>query len=488
MKIAGFSALRHAFASREHRLLGAIFAYGSLLLFSLWFWQRFSAAKYAVVLIGVALAAMIPELASKHRLRLRIVLICVPALGAALVQFSNDRASERAIQDIEIRHDKDQAILDREARLQEEVVLDPSDAVMAVKDSGRGFRTKADRLSLRVADLEAKFMSDQPNLAARAVAFPDDPTARLQAYRNLRDNQRMSPKSGANPLPAIDEIVASLEQQVTYLNAAEFFEHEIKPQYAKIESMIQSKHLNPSQVCQSLAAIVRSISAAKYEVAGVYNHLGVLAMSCGHREEALADFYRGLSLDADHIPIYESLAYALWIINKDSQSALDYASMGRSVCVKEAKSLTAEFESTKRRYQELERVDIANVAQLASRKQELEKRSATIDEHYQDFVSEMNTRLTMDYAYFSAIERTNEVEARQLMSGLLASNPQDAEYQDSMGFILMRFGKSMDDWDEANRLFREAVQNENAETMTHRLASTHLEELRMSRKQIEDHQ
>lgn len=465
--------------AKHRRLVVAMCVYAALLVSFFSLWQSSSVAKYIVVILGVVLAALISELTSKDHLRARIILICAPAVGAALVQLSNDRLTQKGLRDMEIRRTKDQVILDREARLQEEVVLDPVEAVGAMDGADVGFRIKAARLSLRIANREARLIHDQPDLGGRILTFPDQPTARLQAYRSLHDYLLHSPEGRAHSAPQINEIIHFLEQQYGYLTAAATFRREVKTRYLRIE--VSNKAIS-SDVCRELADFsVRLLPVSeRYRVAGVYNHLGNLAMACGWHEEAMADFYHGLSLDSEHITMYESLAYALWIIDKDSRSALTYADLGRTVCSKEAIAITAEFEEAQRLYKEAARKGPENARLIGRAGETLDRFFHNSEEMFQKAISNLKERLAMDYCYFSALELKNETEARQLMATLFASHRQDGDFQDSMGFVLMRFANTNDEWNEAKRLFKQAVQNPKSGSTTQRLASTHLEELTMA--------
>ena len=65
-----------------------------------------------------------------------------------------------------------------------------------------------------------------------------------------------------------------------------------------------------------------------YQFAGRANQLGVIAMACRDKERALAYLYQGVLEDPQHIPLYQSLAYVLWVLNGDSHGALEYAQKG----------------------------------------------------------------------------------------------------------------------------------------------------------------
>lgn len=69
---------------------------------------------------------------------------------------------------------------------------------------------------------------------------------------------------------------------------------------------------------------------------------------------------------------------------------------------------------------------------------------------------------------------------------LYQANPGDAQIQDTLGFVTMRFADNISQLDEAERLFILAMRNPNAHPETPRLASAHLHELHRYRDSLQN--
>lgn len=414
--------------AQERALVFSVVIYLSIVALFLIFWTHLDLAKNIVTILGLMLAAAIPELASKRRIGFRVALILAPVIGTALVQVANDRSSSltigllsRQLEDLQVRKTKNQAILDRE-RLEEEVELDPIDTIKAVRNADRGFLIKADRLSVLVAAREAAFLAAWPLTAPKILSFPDPPAARLHSYCDwLSEHGGVLEDRGARQ--AVTGLIRALEEEVGYLQAADFFAREVKPRYAKLLPQAEGGALDSIATCKQLGSIRDTLAplAEATSIAGLYSHLGGLAMACELHDNALAYYYRGIAIDPEHIPIYESLAYALWIINKDTEGALKYATHGLEVSLREKGALSAELRDANRDYETAARAAPKASSAIRRRAAALNAHFAVVDKEWNDFVTGITAHLTLDYAYFSALRIDNETRARKLMSDLLAS-------------------------------------------------------------------
>jgi hypothetical protein len=226
-------------SAQERALVFGVAIYLSIVALFLVLWTHLDLVKNIVTILGLMLAAAIPELASKRKIGFRVALIWVPVIGTALVQVANDRSGalmiahlSRQLEDLQVQKTKNQAILDRE-RLEEEAELDPIDTIKAVQNADRGFLIKADRLSVRVAAREAAFLARWPLTAPRILRFPYPPAARLDSYRNWLSEHggQLEDRSARQ---AATGLVQALEEEVGYLRAADFFAREIKWRYDKL--------------------------------------------------------------------------------------------------------------------------------------------------------------------------------------------------------------------------------------------------------------
>jgi hypothetical protein len=373
-------------------LKAAVLAYAAA--FALYFFAPAAAAavlKYVTAIGGILLATVVREVAPKDWKWFRVVAIALPLVAVAVIQGFEDRRAkqQRAADQAKELRERSRSL---EAKLREQLVPDPRDAIEAIRNAHLGFQAKSEVLSLR-ASLE---------------------TSTPEAER-LR---RLARAYGA---------------------AADEFEKEISPRYARLLALERKEtaafDARLAEVAQRLTGM-----AARHELAGLYNHAGMLAEAMSRGDQALAYFYRAVVLESDHIPAYESLGYALWLFNEDAHGALRLAERGlRQVAA--------------------QRAGIADPKRV---------------QRYAAHLAAMEQRLKLQYAYFSAILYVNEQQARQYASDELKRAPDDAEIQDAMGYVLLRFARSADEVKRAADLFRAAIANPQAERLTPRLATAHL--------------
>jgi hypothetical protein len=446
-------------------------AYVGLLLVYVLVW-RSDIVKYALVPTGVALAATTPEMASKRHHVLRLVLLCIPAVAIALMQILSDRESEQKqialsqqIATLRLAKFRD-VVRDAEIREREEIKLDPRDTIAAIKDANKGFVIRANMLSLHVAFRGARLVASIPSLQSQLPNVSADARNQLDSYRSLANNAASMSSLTSQSCADIDEIILLLETDVAYRDAAEIFVQKIMPKYAEFLSRFANGHTF-DEMQNSLWDTYREVRAlwSAYDLAGVDNHLGLLAMASGHTEEGLSRFYHGYGRDREHLPLYETLGYALWSVNKDADGAFRLASGGLAA----AEALT---------------VLLNNEANALSKSQK-DAFASRIPE-WNAFIERMTIRLKLQYAYFGALGIQNEQIAKiaqRYARELHESDRNDAEYQDVFGFVLMRFGGSSE-LDEAKRLFETAIGNPSAERGTPRLAAQHEKELEDFRRTL----
>ncbi|PYN82413.1 MAG: hypothetical protein DMD96_06150 [Candidatus Rokuibacteriota bacterium] len=99
----------------------------------------------------------------------------------------------------------------------------------------------------------------------------------------------------------------------------------------------------------------------------------------------------------------------------------------------------------------------------------------------------MESNLKLQYAYFSAIQFVNEKQARQFASEQVRSNADDAEAQDTWGYVLLRFASNAQDVEKVLGQFRQAIKNPKAERITKRLASAHLQQAQETLARFKGH-
>jgi tetratricopeptide (TPR) repeat protein len=431
--------------------------------------------RYSVTLMTLCLALLIPDVMSKRRLSMRIWFMCIPTLGLAFLQAESEarltrvsrQMTERALDQVRMLE-----IKSNEAHLAEEFPLEPLEAIENGENADEGFLIKANRLRIGVFEREADLLVERPDLSDVIFKLPDDPRARLKAYEHIRS---VRPSLAATT----SDVFSNVRNVVAYLDTADLFRREIKPEYRRLESAIKRKVLSTSEVCERLSLVSDRLNqfVQLHPTAGLYNHIGNIALNCGKKEVALASFYFALGMDSSHITAYESLSYGLWILSKDSANALGAADRGLLVCQQERSSLQAAFDRAVQTYEFFERSRPTYAPLIARKIRVLEREINKSNKEWTDFLDDLTNRLANDYAYFSALELKNEKEARTYITDLYKGNPDIPEYEDSMGFVLMRFARSKLELERAKELFVAAVTNPNAGPETARLASAHLQEL-----------
>jgi hypothetical protein len=344
---------------------------------------------------------------------------------------------------------------------------------------GAGFRAKSDRLSVRVAFDESQLLHTFPQAFAETSLPPMLPQPRREVYRQMR--LKLPVEATAKDVRAVETLLGDVEEQIAYGDAADIFDHSVRPRYAQIAS---DHTMESAEVCTAVDASLVPLQtfAERTPIAGVFNHIGTMQMACHETESALAALYRARALDPEHVTVYESLAYALWILNKDSRSALATATEGLDATRRELVAVTDEYNMTQAALAEFSLSHPLFAASIREREDLVRRDLLSKIEPFKRALNAMIDRLTLQYCYFSALELQNRSRVRDLMLELYKVNPQSPDVQDTMGFVLMRFATGRGDLDEARRFFKMAVDNKTSDPTTQRMASAHLEEWAMFEK------
>ena len=212
------------------------------------------------------------------------------------------------------------------------------------------------------------------------------------------------------------------------------------------------------------------------KTASVHNLLGTLAVAVGDRERALKSYCEGYLLDKEHLPIYDSLSYALWRLNGDSYTARQYAQEGLSLVtelqirVKDAQQKTFENLANLRGKAAADRARLQRYSDEII--QFYRERSASIEGH----LAGIRDRLATNAAYYSAIEMSNKEDAERMAQEVINRTPEnekDSDYLDLLGFVKLRFATDAAGIEEAIGLFRKA--QETAQTQEQKqLAERHI--------------
>jgi tetratricopeptide (TPR) repeat protein len=187
-----------------------------------------------------------------------------------------------------------------------------------------------------------------------------------------------------------------------------------------------------------------------------YNFLGNLAFALRQPELAYRYLYQAYVNDPEHLPTLDSLSFALWKFNGDCQSSLTYAVQGYQ---KGWKHLNA-FKSREKEILGLLGSVKSVWPPLGSM---VDIRSAELADYFSKHGKDIVIHLTGQYdslrnmaVYCMAFEHVQEVEARRIADELLNSDPNDSDYMDTKGFVLMRFQKNQGEIEQAAELFDKA--------------------------------
>lgn len=227
-------------------------------------------------------------------------------------------------------------------------------------------------------------------------------------------------------------------------------------------------------VASAMDSIERNLTLNK--TASVHNLLGTLAVAVGDRERALKSYCEGYLLDKEHLPIYDSLSYALWRLNGDSYTARQYAQEGLS--------LVAEIQIRIKDAQEKTFENLVSLrGKAATDRTRLQRYSDEITRFYHErdasieaYLASMRDRLATNAAYYNAIEMSNKEDAERMAHEVIQRTPEnkkDSDYIDLLGFVKLRFATNEAGIEEAIALFRNA--QETARTQEQRqLAERHI--------------
>jgi hypothetical protein len=445
-------------------LILANVGYLVLLFVFLLLWQV-EPLKYALMVAGVILAAMLSELASKDQPYGRLALLCIPAIAIVLVQITTDRENDAKQMDLSRRiearqlSDMRDQILYAEKRAQEELILDPYDTIDTVHRANRGFISKANMIALHGAVAQVQLVATVPALTGQVPSLSENLETRLSNYRTLK----VALGDSHSARQRLDEITNAMEAEAAYRHAAKVFSDHIA---GPLDEFVARHKDKDSRDFRKMREEVWHFFSdfkpilARANVAGVSNFLGSLARAAGRQELALFYFYQGYENDRRHLPIYESLAYSMWTANLDATTALKYATQGLNECESLRKRLEAEMKV------------IAQTVASDSQGTDF----ATLFPAWIERIDKTAKNLRLQYAYFSALVVRNEATALKYARELYDSDKDDGEYQDTLGFVLMRFGNPRE-LDEAEGLFKSAIERAKSERLTPRLAERHLKEL-----------
>lgn len=464
--------LRRFFSAGSRPYCSAIVAlvlFIGLHLLTGWDWLKYGAAIWGGILL-----ALLPD-KPYWRNAVAVAAVAVTVLIQALDDRDQDAQMEglhRALVDRRANDFTQEAIRQEKeiAARSENFATDPQSTIDSIINADAGFEKNAGRFRLRAMAAEARLALLKPALAELIFAMPAAPRPRAQAYRNLPES-----RSDPDVRAALPAIQAALNSEAGYLELADYFRRKVKPGYAALLERFNHEHLDPEIGRQELLRIATSFEAdlSLFPPGGAYNHLGNMAFGSGMNERAMSWFYRGSTLDPEHPFLYESLAYALWQINGDYRTALKYANLGLRNLERVVAEIAANAPDVERICTELLAKDPTLRPVIEPWRERFREATGGTRTLYLDGPESLTNRFKVDFAYFSAMNRLNEKEARAIATELNEAFPNDPDYQDGRGFVLLLFSRSAAELDQAENLFKKAQDNPQASAVTKKIAAIH---------------
>lgn len=194
--------------------------------------------------------------------------------------------------------------------------------------------------------------------------------------------------------------------------------------------------------------------------AGYYNHLAMIHEGCDQLDDALKDISNGIEVDGDHFPLYETQAYVSWIKTHGGLASLGMAEKGLELAKGLPAKVQNDYASMQQNYDAVIRSQPGLAGVASARRKEIEDQYPAIFDQIKKYSDYFVANFKLDVAYFSALEQTNEAEARQFASDLTVANISDVDYRDCRGLVTMMFSNdNLDDLGHAQSDFKFAVEN-----------------------------
>ena len=395
-------------------------------LFLLNLWHPSSSLEWILVLAAPLLIFLIPFLFGEKGSRTWCaVLAMVPIAGDVACRTISEHREEA-------RHKRNLAV--SEARLVEQIRTDPGDIASAIGGAGENCRQKSAFVALEAEAAEAALAAADPGLAPTILNAPAELSARIPFYEALGQGR------GAATTP-ISHLLELLRRQRAYLNLAAAIQ-ELQPAYQEIRRLSTETHPGEAArtAMRTLAERFREYKDLK-PAAGYFNQLAMIAAGGGDLGDARNYLFAGREADPDHFPLYETLAYLLWIQDHQGEEALAWARRGLALAQALPGKIQAERAAIEAAYDTVAQRQSGLQAVARRRREELALRYPALAQQAAAYSSVFVARFQLDIAYFSALTQTNEAEAKALIAQLAAQDPEDPDYRETRGFVTMMFAQ-----------------------------------------------
>ena len=422
-----FSYALADFGTEERILFLIIIAY--LVLFLIYALSSSELLFSAMLVSGAVLAFLIPELASKRNLGIRVSLSCVPVVCVAIGGRISEQKADRQILRLEEQlRESSEAAKDfqrQQALYSERIIIDPGSIARGMKHGDRGFNWKFEYLTLGALLDELKILDTNaaapPEINPHAGNSSKDVVEEVAAYveRTFKDE---------SSLPMVSALKYKIELAAEYRLLAKFVAGQSALYNSAEELAAKGNKQAATEQLRTLSSRLMATGLGKS--GGYYSQLGTLALGYDNREKALGLLYQGLALDPDHIPLYESLAYSLWAFNQDTRTSLEYVVKGMERLQKAEREVSQNCAAAN----EPMKQSGGDWAALFVERQKLcdSLKGRTYVTHFTDSFKNL-------FVTNSAIAMQNETEARRFATELRNKYPDDEDYAENLAFVESRF-------------------------------------------------
>ena len=322
----------------------------------------------------------------------------------------------------------------------------------ALSRSYKGFHWKYEYLTLALFSGEAQALREDPALRATMAAArrPYDDTVGL--YDELSSDSTMHQQADDASAKSMSRLAGIARQAEDYRKLEEFVvQHQ---QLYKTASDLASTG-RVTRADDQLRAVSTALKVTRLDQAGGYfSHLGVLALAYNDKNEALGQFRLGLTVDRDHVPLYEGLGYALWALSNDEQGALESIETGLKLIQLVGPKVSDNCQHALQDLHALVMDDGERAPFYLYRQSRVTALCVSLKDTTDRYVSYFLDSFKNLYAYCSAILQKNEDLARRYANELHEANPDDVDYAETTAFVAIRFAKTPEELINAAQCLR----------------------------------
>jgi hypothetical protein len=332
------------------------------------------------------------------------------------------------------------------------IFVNPGSVAEGLSQSDKGFDWKYQYLTMLSLVSEAHLLTEDISLRNRLAARYTQYEELSGLYESVRSDLAALSQPDQKSLDKVRALERLARQARGYKTLADFVvEHQ--QLYTNASSLARAG--NVVKAAEQLRAISSELRARHLDQTGGYfSHLGVLALGYDDKAEALGNFYRGLTIDRDHIPLYEGLGYSLWALNNDVPNALSFIETGLKLTQPLKAAVTSSCQHGYDDLKGLTTEDREHEQFYRMRESRMMALCTSLTEATERYVKYFLESFKSLYAYFSAIVQKNEGEARAYANELHDEEPEDLDYAETATFVALRFARNQEELIRAAQCLR----------------------------------